>query len=113
MILCTAAAEPLLTMQLVNEHLPGQVLLHSTADTVCTSVLAELEANAALLCQLETAGGGDFVQARIVFPGIEPGHSLFSNLCQHRRHVRQLTTKHTCGRACAADRLCKDMLYGS
>lgn len=57
-ILCTAAAEPLLTLQLVNEHLPGQMLLHITAETVCISVLAELETNAALLCQLETAGGG-------------------------------------------------------
>lgn len=69
MILCTAAAEPLLTLQLENEHLPGQMLLHITAETVCTSVLAELETNAALLCQLETAGGGDSAQARIVFPG--------------------------------------------
>ena len=83
--------------------------LHSTAETVCTSVLGEQDANAALLCQLETAGVGDFAQARIVFLGIEPGHSLFSNLRQHCCHVRQLTTKHTCGVACATDRL-YDML---
>ena len=56
----------------MNERLPGRVLLHSAAETVCTSVLAELDANAALLCQLETARAGDFAQARIVFP-LSPG----------------------------------------
>lgn len=58
---------------IVHDHLTGQVLLHSTAETVCTSVCAELDANAALLCQLETAGGQTLCRPISCSQALSPG----------------------------------------